>query len=284
MENLLPIGRFSQITRLTVKALRYYDEIGLLKPAAVDEATGYRYYSLAQAIQAERIRLLRSLDVPIEDIQTILRESDPDAVRAHFARHRDLVRERADRYQSVLAALDGLMDEKGGFMEYEIRTREERAQPIISIRTRTSIANIGEDLSRAFGELFKFLGRSFRRPAGAPFCLYHDAEFKEEDIDMEVCVPTKKKLWSRGEITAEELPGGPVAYTLHVGAYENISRAYQALAGWIQEHGHETSGPARETYLVGPTQVKDRAAYQTEVAWPIAENGDMKLIQSPFEN
>jgi DNA-binding transcriptional MerR regulator len=64
MKNLVPIGRFSRLCRLTIPALRHYDELGLLRPAAVDVDTGYRYYSLVQAGEAERIRLLRSIEMP----------------------------------------------------------------------------------------------------------------------------------------------------------------------------------------------------------------------------
>lgn len=269
MENLLPIGRFSKITRLTVKALRYYDETDLLKPALVDSETGYRYYSLAQAMEAERIRLLRSLDIPVEEIPGILRQADPAIVKSQIDRHRIRVENQVVHYRQVLASLETLLTEKGGLMRYEIRTRETVPQPLISVRTHIAMSNIGQEMGRAFGELYKYLGRSFRRPAGPPFSIYHDPEFKEEDCDIEICVPTKKLLAGKTNIIARELPAGSVAYTLHTGAYENIGSAYQALVGWIQEHGRETAGPPRETYLVGPTQTDDPAAFQTEIAWPL---------------
>ena len=66
MGDLLPIGRFAKATRLSVKALRHYDELGLLRPAFVDPSSGYRYYRPAQANQAEAIRILRSLEMPLE--------------------------------------------------------------------------------------------------------------------------------------------------------------------------------------------------------------------------
>ena len=72
MDDLLPIGRFSKATRLSVKALRHYDELGLLRPAFVDPSSGYRYYRPAQANQAEAIRILRSLEMPLEEIAELL--------------------------------------------------------------------------------------------------------------------------------------------------------------------------------------------------------------------
>src|SRR6185437_12444132 len=79
---LMPIGRFSRLTGLGVKALRNYAEVGLLVPAAVDDETGYRFYSPEQVDRAEAIRLLRKLDMPLEEIRSTLAAEDPVALRA----------------------------------------------------------------------------------------------------------------------------------------------------------------------------------------------------------
>ena len=81
MDDLLPIGRFSKATRLSVKALRHYDELGLLRPAWVDPSSGYRYYRPAQANQAEAIRILRSVELPLEEIGAVLADGDQVAER-----------------------------------------------------------------------------------------------------------------------------------------------------------------------------------------------------------
>jgi DNA-binding transcriptional MerR regulator len=78
--NLVPIGRFSKMTRLSVKALRLYDEIGLLPPAYVDPSSGYRYYDLGQANRAEAVRILRMVEMPLDEIRAILEIDDPELV------------------------------------------------------------------------------------------------------------------------------------------------------------------------------------------------------------
>src|SRR5581483_10250461 len=70
-QSLMPIGRFARLTGLSVKALRHYDELGLLRPAAVDAATGYRSYSAGQVRAAETIRTLRRLELPLDDVATL---------------------------------------------------------------------------------------------------------------------------------------------------------------------------------------------------------------------
>ena len=79
--NLMSIGRFARLSGLTVKALRHYDELGLLRPAAVDPDTGYRSYSSAQLARAEAIRLLRRLEVPLDDVATLVATDDRAALR-----------------------------------------------------------------------------------------------------------------------------------------------------------------------------------------------------------
>lgn len=269
MQNLVPIGRFSQLTRLTVKALRYYDETGLLRPAAVDPDSGYRYYSLAQCIDAERIRALRMLQVPLEEIREILSEQDP-ARRIHLLdRHRSRLEESIAGHQRVLTALTQMLLEEGRLMEYEVRTKHVVTQPIASIRTRTSVAALPGVMGQAWGEIYGYLGELGVRPAGASFTIYHDPEFKEEDIDVEIGVPVEEAIPPRGRIAAGELPAGAIAYTLHLGAYAGIGGAYRALASWIQSHGHEFAGAPREVYLTDPAQTRE-ADYRTEIEWPIA--------------
>jgi effector-binding domain-containing protein len=269
VKNLLPIGRFSQVCRLTVKALRHYDELGLLRPALVDPESGYRYYSLAQAGEAERIRLLRSLEMPLEEIRELLRERGAAATRARLERHRQRISEQLAEQRRALDLLQRLIEREEGKMSYDVRTKNLEPQPVLSIRARTSLREIGGAIQRGYGQLFGYLATVGVRPAGAPCAVYHDPEFREEDIDVELCVPIERKLQGGVGMSGGELPGGPVAYALHQGPYDEIAAAYQALAGWIQQQGHETAGPPREVYLVGPESARDPADYRTELVWPI---------------
>lgn len=268
MRNLVPIGRFSQLCRLTVKALRHYDEQGLLRPALVDDATGYRYYSLGQVGEGERIRLLRALDMPLEEIRAVLREPDAAGVRKRLEAHGRRIEKQIAGYHEALSLLRELLERKEDVM-YSVQITQSRETPIVSIREHVSIPKIGEAFGRAYGELFGYLGQLGVRPAGPPFLMYHDQEFKEEDADVEFCVPVERRLSGKGRIDGRVLPAGDVAVTLHAGAYQQIGGAYKALVEWIQQNGREPAGPPRETYLVGPQQAQDPADYRTEISWPV---------------
>lgn len=269
MSDLMPIGRFSMICRLTVKALRHYDELGLLRPAAVDPGSGYRYYRLGQAREAEMIGLLRSLDMPLSEIRVILGESEGPAGKEALDRHRGRIEERIAAGKRILATLDSLMARKEDLMDGDVSTREIAPVHIASVRITVSLPEMGPAHERAFMEIFSTLGRSGIAPAGPPMSIYHDPEFNEESIDIEIAVPISGPVEGEGRVTSRRLDGGPAAVTLHAGPYEEVHRAYRALQAWMQEHGHESSGPPREVYLAGPPLVSDPAEYRTEVIWPI---------------
>jgi effector-binding domain-containing protein len=269
VKNLLPIGRFSTVCRLTVKALRHYDELGLLQPAVVDPESGYRYYSLTQASEAERIRALREIDMPLEEIRALLRERDSAAARERLERHRGRLAAQLADQQRALVLLERLIHQQEGAMTYDVTVKTLEPQHLLSIRTRTSLREISATVGRAYGELFGYLARVGVRPAGPPLIIYHDPEFREEDMDVEIGVPIERRLQGDVGMSGGELSGGPGASTIHVGPYNEIGPAYQALAAWIQQQGHETAGAPREIYLVGPEQSRDPAGLRTEIAWPI---------------
>ena len=107
---LMPIGRFSRLTGLGVKALRNYDELGLLVPAAVDDETGYRFYSTEQVDRAEAIRLLRRLDMALEEIRSTLAAEDPAALRASLVSHQRRMASRDAELRASLGRLQRLID------------------------------------------------------------------------------------------------------------------------------------------------------------------------------
>ena len=107
---LMPIGRFSRLTGVGVKALRHYDEVGLLVPAAVDDETGYRFYSPDQVDRAAAIRLLRRLDMPLDEIRSTLAADDPAALRAALVSHQRQMASRDSDLRSSIAKLQRLID------------------------------------------------------------------------------------------------------------------------------------------------------------------------------
>lgn len=270
--HLVPIGRFSKMTRLSVKALRLYDEIGLLPPAHVDPSSGYRYYELGQANRAEAVRILRSVDMPLDEIRAILETDDPEVYRKRLLVHRDRLEERLISQERMLAYLESLIRRKEGVMPYEVEITEASPQLVAATRISTNLRRIGQDLAAGFGTVVMAMGQAGAEGSGAPQVVYHDVPDEEADGDIEICVPVDR-AFDGDEVATRELEGGVMATTMHHGPYEQIAPAYHTLTSWISEHGHEIAGPPRETYLNDPQQVPPEELL-TKVEFPIHADTD----------
>ncbi len=143
-------------------------------------------------------------------------------------------------------------------------------QPVLSLRFRTSLKEMGKNLKEAYRAIHTLLQEAGETPAGPPFALYHDREYHPEDIDTEACVPVKRLLPGRGEIKGYILKGGEAASAIHQGSYRDIAVTHQALTRWFEERGYRQSGPSREVYLVGAKDAEKPHDYRTEIIYPIA--------------
>lgn len=270
MEAKLSIGRFSKMTRLSVKALRHYDDIGVLSPAEIDPSTGYRYYVASQARDAETIRLLRSLEVPLDEIADVLRSrSDPELVAKILDRHRTRLAEVVEVQQRRLLRIESLISSEEPIMNYDVTTKTVPDTLVAGLRITTDQGSIGAHMARGFPALVQAVVEAGGAPGGMPFSLYHDVIDEESAGDIELVVPLVGDLERElpEPMTTRVLPGGTVATTVHRGPYAEVAPAYHVLTGWLQEHGREPSGSPREIYLNDPTDVPE-SEYLTEVQYP----------------
>lgn len=271
MEQLVPIGRFSRMTRLSIKALRHYDRIGLLQPAEVDSSSGYRYYRLTQTRTAEAIRLLRGVDMSLDDIATVLADDTaPDVVDKLLDRHRERLAESVRVQQRRLTTVQRLITGKEPLVPYDVTTKTIDPITVVSIRRHTDKAGISTAIGESMHALYATVMGSAAELAGAPTVLYHDVIDEEQSGDLEVALPIAEPagpIAVDGDMVRRTVDGGMVATTLHHGAYDEIDGAYHVLAGWIAEHGHTPGFPARELYLNDPSEVPE-GEQLTEVQWP----------------
>lgn len=150
---------------------------------------------------------------------------------------------------------------------YEVIIKKIEPQLVAAIRR--VIPTYGQ-VGQLFGELFAHLGQRGGRPAGPPFAIYHDPEFRERDADVEVAAPLATPLPGSEHVSVRELPGiEQMACAVYKGAYENIGEAYNALLSWIGSNGYRMAGPCREVYLRGPESGPDSSSYVTEIQVPV---------------
>lgn len=153
-------------------------------------------------------------------------------------------------------------------MGYDVIQQDLRPQPVISIRERLGQGQLQAFFGRAFADLYAHIGRHGVPPRGEPFVIYH--AFGPDGVDAEVCLPVPTLLPETERVGYHELPAVTVVETLHVGPYDELGRAYQALSDWIHDHGLEAAGPVRERYLNEPGPGVPPTTYRTIVQVPIA--------------
>lgn len=271
MDDLLPIGRFSRMSRLSVKALRLYDEQGLLSPSWVDPSSGYRYYRAAQARRAEAIRILRAVDMPLDEIHEVLAEDDPEFTTKRLAMHRERLAERLADHERMLRFLERLIDRGGTIVPYDVAIKRSPDQRVASLSMRTTLTTIGEDIADGFAVVVGALTEAATEPIGAPFIIFHDVIDEQTDGDVEICIPVPVDIdAAHSGVDCKVIPGGAVAATTHRGPYAEISPAYHTVTGWIQDHGHQVAGAPREIYLNDPQTVLPDDLL-TEVQFPIED-------------
>lgn len=286
MSKLVPIGRFAELTGLAPSALRFYDEIGLLRPATVDPDTGYRYYHKEQTVQAERVRLLRSLDVPIQDVRTILSEKDPTAYQERLEKHRRKVEAHIAAQQQALATLELLSTH--GELPYHVNVKEVPEQPVLFRRFLMTLADIDRTREQGFRELHAWLHRHGVTPVGPNSMMVIDEDIEVATRDLDLLVLGEEAAWTSQVDLAVALPH-PVepepplecgvwpavrmAYAVHHGPYEPLHLAARTVRAWVFENSYAFAGPKREVYYRGPFEKLERSRFYTEVQYPIGETG-----------
>jgi effector-binding domain-containing protein len=269
MDLLVPIGRFSEMTRLTVKALRLYAESGMLPPAHVDPSSGYRYYRLGQTNRAEAIRILRGVDMPLSEIAEVLATDDPEVIGKQLDRHRDRLAARLADDERRLRFLERLIERGEGVMPYDVELEETAPQTVATVRRTTDLARISTDLAEGFRTIVQAIGAAGGAPAGVPYVVYHAVIDEDTSGDIAMCVPVEPDLDLDGDVDRVDVPAQLVAATVHRGPYDEIAPAYHTVSGWLAEHGHQIAGPPRELYLNDPGEVPAEKLL-TEVQWPVA--------------
>ena len=151
-------------------------------------------------------------------------------------------------------------------MTHQCEVKEVAPQPTLGIRRTISIENISTMLGEAYGAVAQYLGELGEYPAGPPFAAYYNDDM--ENLDIEAGFPVARELEGRGEIEAGEMPGGKAATCMHIGPYDEIEAAYNALTEWIEDQGHEPTGISYEMYLNDPDEVPPEEL-QTQILFPL---------------
>lgn len=269
---LFKIGDFSRLSFVTVKTLRYYDEIGLLKPVRVDRFTGYRYYSADQLPRLNYIIALKDLGLSLDEIALLIQDNlSSSQMRDIFILKKADLQQRVVDEQKRLDRVEKLLkriEKEGTMPEYQITIK--KLDPVLIASIRETIPTYG-DCGPLFGEIYKYIAKKFVfKPAGPPFMLIHDTEYRERDVDIEIGVPIGKSIKGSERVKIYELPSvEQAACTIHKGAYTNISEGYNAVMSWCEANDYQPLSPSRELYITNPKDIDDPSKNVTEIQFPV---------------
>lgn len=253
------IGEFSRIARVSARLLRYYDELGLLKPGVVDAASGYRYYTSSQLQRLNRILVLRDLGLTLEQIGEVIdQNASADQLRAMLElRRADAERalaEEAARLRHIEARIAQI--DTGESMD-DVLLRPEPERRIVSLRD--TVASFVE-ARQLIGELARVLPKRLpRETLGALIGIAHSAEFEPDAIDVELGFvlnadpPGELPRVEQRSLSIRELPAVPhMAACVRVGLPEHAHLITGRIGRYVESNGYRLAGPSREVFLRPP--------------------------------
>ena len=269
---MLKIGDFSKLTRISIRMLRHYEKIGLLKPNEVDDFTGYRYYSVEQLTEANRITSLRELGFGLADTAKILKEyNNPEALSRFLeVKYEEVKTQKEDigrRLMLIETTIERLRKD-GKSMEYNVTVKTFPERYVASVRRVIPSYNCEGDLWEILRRETMDMNLQIDDPCYS-MAVFHDEGYKESDVDVEIQMSVKGKYKDTENVKFKSVPPVEAATVIYKGSYDNITEANGALANWVNDNGYDFSGTMFSIYHVSPAQTRNPEDYVTEVCCPI---------------
>lgn len=263
---LYKIGLFSQMNKITIKALRHYDDIGLLKPVHVDEHNGYRYYTSEQLPALHQILALRQMGFTLEEIKRVQNGMSEEELL--LKKKSELIKKIAEETMK-LSQVECYLLQKDVNRDYHVVLKELPEVIVASMRRKISNYSALFDIVPPMGAEMERLGCVCAVPEYC-FTIYNDGEYKEADIDVEVCEAVTEKKKDSDMLTFKTVEKvETAACVLHKGSYEGFPKAYGAVLKWVEENGFEIIDKPRESYIDGVWNKDSEEDWLTEIQFPV---------------
>lgn len=267
------IGMFSKIYQVTPKTLRHYDEVGLLAPGYVDRETGYRYYGHEQAVRLRRILEFKRMGFSLPEILGMI-ELAPGSGELY----RRIVRKQQEIGDRI-AEENGKAARLEHFLLYGTGEAMQEYEPVIKRIPGCTVASMRRvipDHGALFDLMPNVMGPEMMRLgcecAEPVYCfnICRDGEYRETDIDMEMCEAVVEAKEDSDLVTFKTIPEVPEAVCVrHYGGYDTFAPAHAFVAEWIAQNGYELCGEPRESYIDGIWNKETEAEWMTEIQFPV---------------
>ncbi|AKS35113.1 MerR family transcriptional regulator [Mycolicibacterium goodii] len=233
--SLMPIGRFSSLSRISVRMLRHYDTHGVLVPAQVDTVSGYRRYSAAQLADAAAIRRLRDIGFGVSAIGALLAVRGTPAFDAALAAQRIELLAAAEEANARLRLIDRLLFDKELTMTDTVTEETVPSRTIVYLRD--TVANYAAE-GQLWERFIPALAEQDITPGSLGGCIEHDDEFRESDVDESVFVEVPADTAARDPLTVLTVPARRTVVATVTGPYaEALTRAHELINAYMTQHG-----------------------------------------------
>lgn len=264
---MLSIGQFSRVCMVTVKALRHYDKLGLLRPEHIDKWTGYRYYDEKQLPIMLTISRLKRYGFSLSEIKDILFETDKSELVLKLSKQKIKLEVQMSELSSAAAELERHLqnfERTGDIMDYRnnYTITLEQAEPlaVLSSRQMMSVAEFG----KYYGLVYERAAKNRIKLNYKTIALYHDKVFDPDYSDIEVAVCVENPAEADRVIDA-----GLCAVTTHYGGYSNLADAYATVTEWIKENGYEIADAPYEIYVKNQYDKLPPEKWETKIFFPV---------------
>lgn len=266
---MLRIGQFSKLSKTTVKALRYYDKIGLLKPVMIDTATSYRYYSEEQLSIVRLISMYKRAGLSNDTILKLLHHKGDE--RTLLEQQRLLLLEKEREIKTARSCLDVLLEkEEKQTYTASIKTVERR----LVYCCRGYIASVEHihDFIRACADELRRSNPDVRLSEPDYCCVVYPKDgFREANVFIEYMQSVDRYGVDTAILKFKEIETISVVSVLHYGGYDNLRDAYLYAVNYANKKGYELSGEPRERYINGKWNKDDISEWLTELQLPVKE-------------
>ena len=259
------IGDFSSMSKTTIKALRYYEKEGLLKPVYIDQNTGYRYYETSQLVEISKIISLRQIGLSIKDIKNILNGCDMKII---LNKRKKEIKENLTIYTTQLSKINYLLEENN--MKNEIFIKEIPSYIIFySDGIISDFSKIPEFVLQAGAECAKANPNLKCITPNYCYVSYLDGEYKEENIKIRYAEAVEEFGEETKQIKFMKTTPVTAVCIYHKGSYENLRQSYNIILKYIEDNGYEIIDNVRECYIDGCWNKDNSDDYLTEIEFPV---------------
>ncbi|MGN6715062.1 MerR family transcriptional regulator [Anaerocolumna jejuensis] len=269
---MLKIGDFSKLSRISIRMLRHYDEIGLLVPKTIDSFTSYRYYSEDQLPVSGRITALKDMGFNLATIAEILKSYDNPQALAKFlavkqAEVQEEVRQTNNRLLLLETAIERLRKDDTA-MNYNVTLKTLPERYVASVR---KLIPAYDKEGLLWNILMTETAALNLQPAEncCTLAIFHDEGFKESDVDVEIQETVKGTYQNTENVVFKSVPAIQIASATYKGSYDQLTTVNHAVANWVNDNGCEFNGAMFCIYHVSPAQTQNPEELVTEVCFPV---------------